>query len=70
MNTKVVKFGGSSVADANQIKKVKEILYSEDSRKYCVVSAAGKRNSNDEKSELKELVLLDGLTVDDCELPE
>ena len=49
MNTKVVKFGGSSVADANQIKKVKEILYSEDSRKYCVVSAAGKRNSNDEK---------------------
>ena len=49
MNTKVVKFGGSSVADANQIKKVKEVLYSEDSRKYCVVSAAGKRNSNDEK---------------------
>lgn len=49
MNTKVVKFGGSSVADANQIKKVKEILYSEDSRKYCVVSAAGKRNNDDEK---------------------
>ena len=49
MDKKVVKFGGSSVADANQVKKVKDILYSEENRKYCIVSAAGKRNSNDEK---------------------
>lgn len=49
MDIKVLKFGGSSVADANQIKKVKEILNSEISRRYCIVSAAGKRNKDDDK---------------------
>lgn len=49
MEAKVVKFGGSSVADASQIKKVKDILYSEENRKYCIVSAAGKRNKDDDK---------------------
>ncbi|MBP3201429.1 MAG: aspartate kinase [Lachnospiraceae bacterium] len=45
----VAKFGGSSLADANQIRKVKEILFANDDRKYCVVSASGKRNKDDDK---------------------
>ncbi len=46
---KVAKFGGSSVADANQFKRVKEIVQSDKSRNVIVVSAAGKRNSSDYK---------------------
>lgn len=46
---KVLKFGGSSMADANQYKKVKEIVMAEESRKVVVVSAAGKRFSGDHK---------------------
>ncbi len=46
---KVCKFGGSSVADCSQIKKVKNILLSDDDRRYVVVSAPGKRNKDDEK---------------------
>ncbi len=46
---KVLKFGGSSMADANQYKKVKEIVTAEESRKVVVVSAAGKRFSDDHK---------------------
>ena len=46
---KVAKFGGSSVADAKQFQKVKEIVQSDKSRKLIVVSAAGKRTSNDYK---------------------
>lgn len=46
---KVLKFGGSSMADANQYKKVKEIVTAEESRKVVVVSAAGKRFSGDHK---------------------
>lgn len=49
MKKTVVKFGGSSLADSNQIIKVKDIISSSESRKYCVVSAAGKRNSADDK---------------------
>lgn len=45
----VAKFGGSSLADANQIKKVKDILFSSEDRRYCVVSASGKRNKDDDK---------------------
>ncbi len=45
----VCKFGGSSVADANQIKKVKAILESNEERCIAVVSAPGKRNKDDEK---------------------
>ena len=45
----VCKFGGSSVADANQIKKVKAILESNDKRSIVVVSAPGKRCREDEK---------------------
>lgn len=46
---KVVKFGGSSLADANQFKKVKKIIESDDSRKIVVVSAVGKRFKDDNK---------------------
>lgn len=46
---KVVKFGGSSLADAAQFKKVSEIVLSEESRRYVVPSAPGKRFSGDTK---------------------
>lgn len=45
----VAKFGGSSVASAAQIKKVKDILDSDKNRKIIIVSAPGKRNKDDEK---------------------
>ena len=43
---KVVKFGGSSLADANQLKKVKDIIINDDARKFIVVSAPGKGVNN------------------------
>jgi len=46
---KVVKFGGSSLADANQFKKVAEIIKAEPERRYVVPSAPGKRHKNDTK---------------------
>lgn len=46
---KITKFGGSSVATANQFKKVKEIVSSDASRRYVVVSAPGKRKTGDNK---------------------
>ena len=46
---KVVKFGGSSMADAGQYRKIRDILLSDPSRRVVVVSAAGKRDSNDHK---------------------
>ena len=46
---KVVKFGGSSLASAEQFKKVGEIIRSDGSRRYVVPSAPGKRFSNDTK---------------------
>lgn len=49
MGVKVVKFGGSSVADAIQLQKVKSIVMSDPDRKYVVVSAPGKRYSDDNK---------------------
>lgn len=45
----VCKFGGSSVADAGQIRKVKAILDSDRNRRVIVVSAPGKRYKDDEK---------------------
>ncbi|MCR4788768.1 MAG: aspartate kinase, partial [Lachnospiraceae bacterium] len=47
--SKVVKFGGSSLASADQFKKVKEIITADKDRVYCVPSAPGKRYSNDTK---------------------
>ena len=46
---KVAKFGGSSVAGAEQFKKVKAIVEADPERRVVVVSAAGKRNSDDHK---------------------
>ena len=46
---KVTKFGGSSMADAGQYRKVKEIVLSDPARKVVVVSAAGKRFGADHK---------------------
>ncbi len=46
---KVAKFGGSSVAGAEQFKKVKAIMESDPDRQIIVVSAAGKRNKEDHK---------------------
>ncbi|MBO5049841.1 MAG: aspartate kinase [Oscillospiraceae bacterium] len=46
---KVTKFGGSSMADAVQYGKIKNIILSDPARKVVVVSAAGKRNKDDHK---------------------
>ena len=46
---KVCKFGGTSVATAEQIKKVADIVKSDSARKIIVVSAPGKRFDGDEK---------------------
>lgn len=46
---KVVKFGGSSMADAKQFAKVRSIVQSDPARRVVVVSAAGKRDSSDHK---------------------
>lgn len=49
MGLKVAKFGGSSVADAIQINKIKNIVEGDDAIKYVVVSAPGKRFKDDSK---------------------
>ncbi|MBR2540982.1 MAG: aspartate kinase [Mogibacterium sp.] len=49
MGIKVVKFGGSSVADAIQLKKMRQIVESDPERRYVVVSAPGKRFDKDNK---------------------
>lgn len=46
---KVVKFGGSSVANAEQFKKVKKIIEADPSRKFIVTSACGKETNEDHK---------------------
>lgn len=46
---KVVKFGGSSLASAEQFKKVGDIIRSDNERKFVVPSAPGKRNDDDTK---------------------
>ncbi len=47
--TKVVKFGGSSLASAEQFEKVGKIIRAEKERRYVVPSAPGKRDSKDTK---------------------
>lgn len=49
MKTIVTKFGGSSLADADHFRKVKEIITADEARKYVVPSAPGKRHSKDTK---------------------
>ena len=46
---KVVKFGGSSLASAEQFKKVADIIHADKERRFVVPSAPGKRFSNDTK---------------------
>ena len=53
---KVAKFGGSSVADASQFQKVREIVKADPDRKFVVVSASGKRCKGDNK--ITDLLLL------------
>jgi len=45
----VTKFGGSSMADAGQYRKIRDILLANPERKVVVVSAAGRRFKNDHK---------------------
>lgn len=45
----VAKFGGSSLSDSSQFKKVKDIVLADERRKFIVPSAPGKRSSNDYK---------------------
>lgn len=47
--SKVVKFGGSSLASAEQFKKVAEIIHADKTRRYVVPSAPGKRFKEDNK---------------------
>ena len=49
MQIKVVKFGGSSLADAEHFRRVADIVRSDPSRKYVVASAPGKRYPGDVK---------------------
>ena len=46
---KVLKFGGTSMADAAQYRKIRDIVLSDPTRRIVVVSAAGKRFSEDNK---------------------
>lgn len=46
---KVVKFGGSSLASAEQFKKAGEIIHADKERKFVVPSAPGKRDADDTK---------------------
>ena len=46
---KVLKFGGSSMASADQFAKVKSIVEADPARQVVIVSAAGKREKSDHK---------------------
>ncbi len=58
----VAKFGGSSLADGNQFKKVKAIVESDDRRRFIVPSAPGKRHKDDQK--ITDLLYLCKQTAD------
>jgi aspartate kinase len=49
MGIKVAKFGGTSLADAEQILKVKKIVQSDPDRRYIIPSAPGRRSPDDHK---------------------
>jgi aspartate kinase len=49
MRTVVAKFGGTSLADAKQFRKIKEIIAEDPDRRYIVASAPGKRFPEDTK---------------------
>ena len=65
----VVKFGGSSLADSNQFKKVKDIVLSDPQRHYVVPSAPGKRGKGDDKvTDLLYAVYAENEKGGNCEL--
>jgi len=67
---KVVKFGGSSVANAEQISKIIEVVTADPDRRIVVVSAPGKRTSEDTKVTDLLIALADTvLAGDDFETP-
>ena len=49
MSLKVAKFGGSSLADAGQFRKVRDIVAADPARRYVVDSAPGRRHKLDPK---------------------
>ena len=49
MAVKVAKFGGSSLADAGQFKKVGDIIHADPDRRYVIPSAPGRRQDDDPK---------------------
>ena len=49
MHTITVKFGGTSLASAAQIRKAAEIIHSDPARRFVVASAPGKRTKDDIK---------------------
>jgi len=49
MSVKVCKFGGTSLADAAQVRKVQGIVQADGQRRFVVVSAPGKRSGDDQK---------------------
>ncbi len=49
MSIKVCKFGGTSLASAQQIRRVQAIVQSDPQRRYVVPSAPGKRTADDQK---------------------
>ena len=49
MSITVAKFGGTSLCDAQQFRKVRDIVLSDPSRRFIVASAPGKRFDTDEK---------------------
>ena len=61
---KVVKFGGSSLASAEQFKKVGKIIHADDSRVYVVPSAPGNRFDGDTK--VTDMLLHSYQTASEC----
>ena len=49
MGVKVCKFGGSSLADSDQFRKVASLIQTDPDRRYVVPSAPGKRHADDQK---------------------
>lgn len=49
MEIKVLKFGGSSLSDSQQFKKVRDIIKEDRARRYIIASAPGKRDQGDIK---------------------
>lgn len=64
---KVAKFGGSSLSDATQFMKVKEIIRTSQDREIVIVSAPGRRFKTDVKT-TDQLILLDKLRSDKRQL--